>query len=139
MNSVAVANSLIGYKLPYDLIEYIWSLNHLWASNIIQKNTKKYISNKIKNIYEMVGFAHFNCNLGIGIKKYSLFYQNKVLKNTNILTTLNSCKCCKRHQINKPYELVHWIENQTNLNTTQNKNCNCPCRHLARFICREIN
>ena len=39
MNSVAVTKSLIGAKLPYELVEYIWSFNYFWASNIIQKYT----------------------------------------------------------------------------------------------------
>tara|TARA_X000001036_G_C20249745_1_gene631651 strand:+ start:181 stop:618 length:438 start_codon:yes stop_codon:yes gene_type:complete len=143
MNSVAVANSLIGYKLPYDLIEYIWSFNYFWASTIIQKYTKKYISNKVENIYEMVGFAHHKCHLGCGISNYSLFYKNKVIKNSDVLTTLNACKCCVRHQINKPKNMESWVETEfgpdyTNI-ATQDTLCSCPCRHLARFICREVN
>ena len=137
MNSDAVANSLIGYKLPYDLIEHIWSFNYIWASTIIQKYTKKYISNKVKNIYEMVGFAQHECHLGVGIRNYSLFYQNKVLKNSDVLTTLNACKCCKKHQNNKPKNMAQWIEIE--VNDTRDIVCNCPCRHLARFICREVN
>ena len=137
MNSYAIVNSLIGTKLSYDLIEYIWSFNYRWASTIIQKYTKKYISNKIKNIYEMVGFAYHECHLGMGIHNYSLFYKNKVLKNSDVIITLNACKCCKKHQINKPKNMVHWME--TEFNDRQNIHCSCPCRHLARFICREIN
>ena len=101
MNSIAVANSLIGVKLPDDLIVHIWSFNYNWASTIIQ-NIQKYISNKVKNIYAMVGFAHHKCHLGCGISNYSLFYKNKVIKNSDVLTTVNACKCCVRHQINKP-------------------------------------
>jgi hypothetical protein len=136
MNSIAISNSLIGYKLPYDLIEHIWSFNYMWASNIIQKYIKKYISNKVKIIYEMVGFAHHKCHLGCGIRNYSIFYKNKVLKNDQVLTTLNSCKCCKKHQINKPKNMVPWIE--TEFHDMQDTECSCPCRHLARFICREV-
>tara|TARA_B100000035_G_scaffold314780_1_gene332235 strand:+ start:3560 stop:3973 length:414 start_codon:yes stop_codon:yes gene_type:complete len=136
MNSIAVANSLIGDKLPHDLVEHIWSFNYNWASTIIQKYTKKYISNKVKNIYEMVGFAHHKCRLGVGVRNYSLFYQNKILKNNDVLTTLNACKCCVKHQNNKPKNMAPWIE--TEFHDTQYTDCNCPCRHLARFICREI-
>lgn len=136
MNSIAVANSLIGAKLPHDLVEHIWSFNYNWASIIIQKYTKKYISNKVKNIYQMVGFAHHKCRLGVGVRNYSLFYQNKVLKNDDVLTTLNACKCCVKHQNNKPKNMGPWIE--TEFHNTQHTSCNCPCRHLARFICREI-
>ena len=136
MNSIAVANSLIGAKLPDDLIVHIWSFNYNWASTIIQKYTKKYISKKIKNIYKMTGFAHHKCQLGVGVSNYSLFYHNKILNNSDVLTTLNACKCCVRHQINKPKNMEYWVE--TEFNNTQDRPCSCPCRHLARFICREV-
>ena len=137
MNSSAVANSLIGVKLPHDLVEHIWSFNYYWASVIIQKYTKKYISNKVQNIYEMVAFANLDCHLGAGVRNYSLFYQNKVLKNHDVLTTLNACKCCAKHQNNKPKHMAPWIETGWPQDA-QRTNCLCPCRHLARFICREI-
>lgn len=137
MNSYAVANSLIGNKLSYDLVEHIWGFNYNWASTIIQKYTKKYILNKVKNIYKMVGFAYHTCKFNMGINNYSLFYQNKVLKNDDVLATLNACKCCEKHQINKPSTIKKW--NETEFHGTQQTYCNCPCRHLARFICREIN
>tara|TARA_Y100000992_G_C21195357_1_gene457642 strand:- start:328 stop:750 length:423 start_codon:yes stop_codon:yes gene_type:complete len=139
MNSNAVTNSLIGAKLPHDLVVHIWSFNYIWASTIIQKYTKKYISNKVKNIYKMMGFAYYN-HLGAGVSNYMLFYYNKVLNNNDVLTTLNACKCCVKHQINKPKNLAPWIETEFH-NFELHRcaiACNCPCRHLARFICREI-
>ena len=136
MNSSAVANSLIGVKLPHDLIELIWSFNHAWASGVIQKYTKKYIANKVKNIHEMVCFAHHTCYLGAGLRNYSLFYQNKVLKKADVLTTMNACKCCVKHQKNKPKNIAPWVD--TEFTGTQDSECDCPCRHLARFVCREI-
>lgn len=138
MNSFAVTHSLIGTKLPYELVNYIWSFNYSWASIIIQKYTKKYISNKVKNIFKMVQFAHHDCHLGVGINNYSLFYKNKVLKNHEVLSTLNACNCCKIHQINKPKMMEIWVETEFN-DTRKNRQCSCPCRHLARFICRAIN
>lgn len=51
------------------------------------------------------------------------------------LKFLNLCECCDRHKINKPknFELWHEIEKSKNI---QPKICDCPCRHMARFICR---
>ena len=137
MNSIAVSKSRIGTTLFHDLIEYIWSFNYNWAANIIQKYTKKYITHKVKNIYNMVRFAHFNCGLGLGINNYKLFYNNKIIKNNDVLKTLNACKCCVRHQKNKPNNMQEWVE--TEFHNTQYTSCNCSCRHLARFICREIS
>ena len=140
MNSNAVTNSLIGARLPYDLIVHIWSFNYYWASTIIQKYTKKYISKKIKNIYKMTGFAHHKCQLGVGVSNYMLFYHNKILNNKDVLNTLNACKCCVNHQINKPKKLAPWIETEFHDYERHRRDipCNCPRRHLARFICREI-
>lgn len=50
------------------------------------------------------------------------------------LVTLNKCKCCPKHQFNRPTKLVVWYELPTNLNKFII--CNCDCRHMARMICR---
>lgn len=52
------------------------------------------------------------------------------------LDYLALCNCCERHQKNKPKKLRLWFDNK--YPTTQYTNCNCNCRHIARFICREI-
>lgn len=48
---------------------------------------------------------------------------------------LTKCKCCKRHKINFPV-----IGNPIKFNLFKDntpKVCDCPCRHIARHICRE--
>ena len=63
----------------------------------------------------------------------------------NELIKLKNCNCCNKHKLNKPTELVTWIELPMNHNLgTQNSNknydntliCKCDCRHKARWICR---
>ena len=51
------------------------------------------------------------------------------------LDTLAKCKCCERHQINKPTIFAPWIN--TTFHGTQYTPCECKCRHIARFICRQ--
>ena len=136
MNTFHVRMSRIGRLLPYELIEYIWLFNHDWAAKIIQKNTKKFISNKVSTITEMIKFAHYESHLGLGMYSYKLFYRNRILNSYDVLTTMNACKCCARHQINKPKKLSHWSELQ--FNDTQHTGCKCNCRHLSRFLCRVI-
>jgi len=53
-------------------------------------------------------------------------------------TELVNCRCCKRHKFNfptlecdlpassKPEEYINW-----------GCDCDCPCRHIARHLCRE--
>ena len=54
------------------------------------------------------------------------------------LNHLSNCNCCDRHQIDKPITYQPWHE--TPFNNTQNiYPCMCNCRHVARFICRQIN
>lgn len=54
------------------------------------------------------------------------------------LNYLNKCKCCERHTINKPNRFIPWKELPFN-NKYGNMicECDCDCRHLARFICRQ--
>ena len=50
------------------------------------------------------------------------------------------CKCCMRHQTLKPERLVPWTETETeNIIPWVHTNCECNCRHLARFICRQCD
>ena len=47
---------------------------------------------------------------------------------------LKNCTCCERHRINFPI----FGQKNTNVTKTKTKNvCTCPCRHIARHICRE--
>ncbi len=61
----------------------------------------------------------------------------KVLNQGDVLKTFASCKCCPRHQTNKPRSLTKWEDLTTP--ETQWTNCNCSCRHLSRWICREVD
>jgi len=56
-------------------------------------------------------------------------------KNYMILQ-LNNCKCCERHQVNKPKILEKYIETNFKGDDKSKYNCKCQCRHMARFICR---
>lgn len=49
---------------------------------------------------------------------------------------LNNCTCCSRHRVNFPIlgQIIVSKEYQTNYTE---KDCKCPCRHMARHICRE--
>lgn len=62
---------------------------------------------------------------------YGLTWQEK-------LDTLSVCKCCTRHQINKPTLFKTLVDNNSPLyNNNNNNSCNCKCRHYARAICRQ--
>ena len=53
------------------------------------------------------------------------------------LDYLASCDCCAKHQINRPTVFARWVE--TPFTGTQDTDCNCSCRHIARQICRQCD
>ena len=55
------------------------------------------------------------------------------------LDTLSKCKCCDRHETNKPQNYVPWVERESNDSDKTYVLCECDCRHLARIICRTCN
>ena len=63
----------------------------------------------------------------------------------NITDEINQCRCCVRHQISRPTRigstpLVCIDTNRTNVEMDMFlEECNCPCRHLARFIVSDVN
>ena len=55
---------------------------------------------------------------------------------SRMLTILNTCQCCERHQINKPTVYEQWVETTFHGTPNTHLECSCSCRHLARNICR---
>lgn len=84
----------------------------------------------------MLNFAFHNCNFRLSMENYSISYGKKILKKKDILSTFTACKCCERHQENKPDGSSVWQE--TDFIWREKGNCNCECRHLSRFLCRPI-
>ena len=64
---------------------------------------------------------------------------NKIQGNTyqEKLDTLNDCHCCMKHQINKPSVFGRWVDTPTFDGLAHHRICQCNCRHMARFICRQ--
>lgn len=49
---------------------------------------------------------------------------------------LNNCTCCERHKINFPILGQRIVAKEYTTNYPKS-DCKCPCRHMARHICRE--
>ncbi len=49
-----------------------------------------------------------------------------------------ACKCCPRHQTKRPSSLVYWEDSDPKIKRTVVHDCECECRHLARWICRRV-
>ena len=136
MNSIAVKNSLIGVMLPQEIKEYIWSFNYKWASHVIQMKSRRFICNKVKGIDKLIIDEYKKGNYVLHTKN-PLCYNGFVLTKKQLFDTMISCKCCPKHQVNKPTQFNKYVE--TEFHGTQNTDCFCPCRHNARMICRYID
>jgi len=53
------------------------------------------------------------------------------------LDHLATCNCCVRHGTNKPRFLAPWIERPIKPQVYP-LDCECDCRHMARWICRGV-
>ena len=136
------------YNLPYDIIFLIWNINIINAASYIQLFYKKFnplrkirIKLYIKDIHKMIKFAFFNAGFDPGINTYHIYYNGHILNNFDVLKLCNSCTCCSRHQINRPSNLRFWTDTpllftHNTHNTHNTHTCNCPCRHISRWICR---
>jgi len=136
MNSITVKNSLIGLMLPQEIKEYIWSFNYKQASKTIQDKTRLFIRNKVKGINNAIADEYKKGNYVLHTKN-PLCYKGLVLSKKQVLDTMISCKCCPKHQVNKPKHFDKYIE--TELYGPQNTNCFCSCRQIARMICQYID
>ena len=123
-------------KLPSELIDHIRSFNFDHAARTIQTKTKYYLKFKVKIISDLFVFAYSKCSLSTTMANYSLFYRNRLLNRKDVFNACLACKCCERHQINKPKEFVAWEE--TEFHNTQETPCSCPCRHISRAMCCDL-
>ena len=53
----------------------------------------------------------------------------------DVLGDCNNCQCCHDHQLHRPSQYAPWVEVEQSMRTTY-RECECKCRHLARWVCR---
>ena len=121
--------------LPHELLVHIISFNEKSAVELIQKKAKNMLKNKINVLQEMILFC-FQSNLGIPFKNYNILYNNRIISKEEVINTFSKCNCCERHKINRPKNIVPWIDTQ--ISYRKYNNCKCYCRQFSRFICRGI-
>jgi hypothetical protein len=75
---------------------------------------------------------------------YTALYEYLNEDTEYIFTVLNTCKCCLRHQRNRPSLLTEhkfYPQNSTYLIEEikcKTHICACPCRHITRFITNHL-
>ncbi len=55
---------------------------------------------------------------------------------TELPRELKNCTCCERHKINFPILGQRIVSKEYTTNYPKS-DCKCPCRHMARHICRK--
>tara|TARA_B110000305_G_scaffold161137_1_gene178297 strand:- start:8136 stop:8582 length:447 start_codon:yes stop_codon:yes gene_type:complete len=75
---------------------------------------------------------------------YRSFYLEHIIGRDECIrmfSVFEQCKCCEKHQINKPNmkDLLNGYLPPYSTSYSYNKICDCPCRHICRTICRELN
>ena len=53
-----------------------------------------------------------------------------------VLEVCRNCQCCHDHQQRKPSQYQPWVPVSLPTQTETHRECQCPCRHLARWVCR---
>ena len=113
--------------LPHEVLEIIVTFNEQHAVRVLQNLTKRLIKDKI---YRFKNTPFYKKNY-----LTELNFKGRKVTGEEAIKTLNLCKCCDRHQLDKPFSFVKWVENQSQ-NNGIGYNCKCLCRHQARMICR---
>lgn len=78
----------------------------------------------------------------IGDKSIEIYFNEKIeeCKDMEELPReLTNCSCCDRHREKFPNLGEYIRDKPTNFKFKFGDLCKCPCRHIARHICREWN
>jgi len=73
-------------------------------------------------------------------KNVEIYFNEKLKECKNydkLPRELKNCTCCKRHKINFPVLGQRLVSKEYTGNYFNKSDCKCPCRHIARHICRE--
>ena len=123
-------NTSLLNTLPDEIEQYILELNgsitHFQNMKALEKDL---IFKGILNyLYHLPSFEWFNY---ITIDE-SIMYMNLMMK----------CNCCEEHKINRPTTIMYiggYVPEYSTSSFTDERECTCKCRHLARNMCREMN
>tara|TARA_B100001287_G_scaffold102364_1_gene86005 strand:- start:1656 stop:2060 length:405 start_codon:yes stop_codon:yes gene_type:complete len=120
-------------QLPQELEDYIYELK----GGIIHRENYKLVLNKI---YPYALYFRF-----IRITPFEVAETIDMDEIKSWVYNLNQCNCCKKHKKRKP-TYNEFLNGYCPAYPTKSikkqlihKQCKCPCRHLVRHICREVN
>ena len=93
----------------------------------VADNTPEHVQHCLEILNDWDYDLEHNCD-------FTTYLYGHILDPHKVLTKLNTCNCCRKHQVNRPEKLDIWTN--TSFNNTQDPDCLCACRHTARYVCR---
>jgi hypothetical protein len=142
MNSILKINKNTNDKLPIEIIEkiinyrlsYIHTLNFKNITNLIPLQSVLFKIIYIDKIYKIErNFTDDFLDIILELTSYD--------ERFDMMKILNTCKCCKEHQIRRP-TLRQFLEGYVtsySTNFQKIKKCKCKCRQFCRNLCRAQN
>jgi hypothetical protein len=119
-------------ELEEKIIEMLDSSYHCDKMKIVNREFfKNYISFMNKHIYKI---SH-KCS------PFTLVDTMDASAALYCIETVTRCECCSEHQSKRPTVQMYldYFIPEYPVKKKRPKPCKCPCRHLARMICREMN
>ena len=121
---------------------YIHILEYAANTPIKEENIKNEIilQGFLKSHIQKRDYYHKQLSRLSEIEQYSE-YNNEFLKEydaNTLIKALNTCKCCDRHQKNRPKHIqdYSWIKEIHNMDQDDNYSCKCYCRMNSRLCFR---
>jgi hypothetical protein len=123
-------------KLPTELKEIIekmvWDMEHKEKFALVMKDIPLKAAKTKFNI-----LTQDHILLNDNYDSFMSFLKFKLPDKETIVDILSHCKCCERHQKNKPSHINDWKLNFMPKESEENT-CKCICRHYSRMICSSV-
>ena len=95
------------------------------------------LANKLKNTWFEAGQLNFSEGEKSSNDAIDNFKKDLKENGLEYFSKLSECKCCDRHQKNRPCNITDYKEYDWNGGNTLEPTCNecdCACRHYSRII-----
>lgn len=124
--------------LPVEIHNLISEMNpeHREKFNLIKKSLELSGSfSRLRNIRKQ--WENHNQTISISQEiPYTRFLDDNVPDKEELIEKLNECKCCSRHQKNRPSFINGINVSEPGAFSMLSYECDCECRHISRFLYR---
>lgn len=122
--------------LPIELVEIIEEM--AYGAHHREKFTPMMNEIRLKAAQKRIEYLNNNeYYVGCPYNSFIQLISEKIDDPEHLVQVFNTCKCCARHQINRPKNIN---DNNFDFNISYNySKCICECRHNSRMICCSVN